>query len=149
MDRGTVLGVAEAMRNPSMTSFPVQVRSRECRSFAEQVKHELVPTLPSSMKLKARSGARSIAKGWPGCSETKAELVKYLARFIRLWRPRACDINAANALRVSRALRRAEYAAGDCGRAVWHIADHYGQIVELFEENGSSAFDAKIWLVIR
>jgi len=66
------------------------------------------------MKLRQDS-AGALRKGWPGCSETKAELVKYLRDSFDYGDRVLATINAQTLWPCRGALRRAEYALG-CGR---------------------------------
>src|SRR5437899_58003 len=74
-------------------------------------------------------------------------LIPISARFVRLWRARACDHQCAKRSGACRgALRRAEYAAGDCGRGgVAHSRSLWTNRGVFEDERDRTAFDAKIW----
>ena len=78
-------------------------------------------------------------KGGPSKAKTKAELLQYLRdSFDYSNQGSADDHHAKRAGAGERTLRGAEYQAGTGAvAAVWHIADHYGQIVEYLRMNGT------------
>src|SRR5437879_2334674 len=126
-------------RNPSMTSFPVQVSSREwvVRSFAEQVKHVACSNFAFFNEIEGKAPPEHCEKGGPAAAKTKAELVKYLRDSFDYGDRVLATINAQNALaRVEGPYAGPNTRLGIAVAAVWHIADHYGQIVEYLRMNG-------------
>src|SRR6266566_2851498 len=75
-----------------------------------------------------------------------AELVKYLRDSFDYGDRVLATINAQNALaRVEGPYAGPNTRLGIAVAAVWHIADHYGQIVEYLRMNGIVALHAEIW----
>src|ERR1700722_15414295 len=107
------------------------------RSFAEQVKHVACANYAFFNEIEGKTPPELCEKGGPSKAKTKAELLQYLRDSFDYSNRVLPTITTQNAL--DRATGR--YAApntklGLATVAVWHIADHYGQIVEYLRMNG-------------
>lgn len=131
------LAVAEAMPEDKYSFIPSDGEFKGVRSFAEQVKHVACANYAFFNEIEGKTPPEHCEKGGPDKARTKAELMKYLRDSFDYGNKVLTTINAQNAL------KRAEgpYAGpntqlGLAVAAVWHIADHYGQIVEYLRMNG-------------
>ena len=134
---GQFLAAAEAMPEDKYSFIPTAGNFEGVRSFAEQVKHVACANDAFFNEIEGKTPPDDCEKGGPSTAKTKAELVKYLRDSFAYGNGVLKTIDAKNAL------QRAEgrYAGpntrlGLAVTAVWHIADHYGQIVEYLRMNG-------------
>ena len=135
---GQFLGVAEAMPESKYDFVPSAGEFKGVRSFAEQVKHVACSNFAFFNEIEGKTPPEHCEKGGPAAAKSKAELVKYLRdSFDYGDRVLATIINAQNALvRVEGPYAGPNTRLGIAVAAVWHIADHYGQIVEYLRMNG-------------
>jgi uncharacterized damage-inducible protein DinB len=131
------LAAAEAMPEDKYMFIPTAGNFEGVRSFAEQVKHVACANYAFFNEIEGKTPPDDCEKGGPSSAKTKAELIKYLRDSFDYGNGVLKTLNAKNAL------KRAEgrYAGpntrlGLAVTAVWHIADHYGQIVEYLRMNG-------------
>lgn len=131
------LSVAEAMPEDRYSFVPTAGNFEGVRSFGEQVKHVACANYAFFNEIEDKTPPDDCEKGGPSPAKTKGELVKYLRDSFEYGNRVLRTINSRNAL------KRAEgrYAGpntrlGLAVTAVWHITDHYGQIVEYLRMNG-------------
>jgi uncharacterized damage-inducible protein DinB len=134
---GEFLGVAEAMPEAKYSFIPSAGEFKGARSFAEQVKHVACANFAFFNQIEGKTPPEHCEKGGPNPAKTKAELVKYLRDSFDYGHRVLATINAQNALaRVEGPYAGPNTRLGMVVTAVWHIADHYGQIVEYLRMNG-------------
>ena len=134
---GQFLGVAEAMPESKYDFVPSAGEFKGVRSFAEQVKHVACSNFAFFNEIEGKTPPEHCEKGGPAAAKTKAELVKYLRDSFDYGDRVLATINAQNALaRVEGPYAGPNTRLGIAVAAVWHIADHYGQIVEYLRMNG-------------
>jgi len=134
---GQFLGVAEAMPESKYDSVPSAGEFKGVRSFAEQVKHVACANFAFFNEIEGKTPPEHCEKGGPAPAKTKAELVKYLRDSFDYGDRVLATINAQNALtRVEGPYAGPNTRLGIAVAAVWHIADHYGQIAEYLRMNG-------------
>ena len=134
---GQFLGVAEAMPESKYDFVPSAGEFKGVRSFAEQVKHVACSNFAFFNEIEGKTPPEHCEKGGPAPAKTKAELVKYLRDSFDYGDRVLATINAQNALaRVEGPYAGPNTRLGIAVAAVWHIADHYGQIVEYLRMNG-------------
>ena len=134
---GEFLGVAEAMPEAKYSFIPSAGEFKGARSFAEQVKHVACANFAFFNQIEGKTPPEHCEKGGPNPAKTKAELVKYLRDSFDYGHRVLATINPQNALaRVEGPYAGPNTRLGMVVTAVWHIADHYGQIVEYLRMNG-------------
>jgi len=134
---GQFLGVAEAMPENKYAFVPTSGNFKGVRSFAEQVKHVACANIAFFNEIEGKTPPEHCEKGGPSDAKTKAELVKYLRDSFDYGNRVLGTINAQNALqRVNGPYAGPNSRLGMAVAAVWHVADHYGQIVEYLRMNG-------------
>ena len=107
------------------------------RSFAEQVKHVACANFAFFNEIEGKTPPDSCEKGGPAPAKTKAELLQYLRDSFAYGNKVLATINAQNAMdRVEGRYGGPNTKLGMPVIAVWHIADHYGQIVYYLRLNG-------------
>ncbi len=134
---GQFLTAAEAMPEAKYSFVPSAGEFKGVRSFAEQVKHVAFANFAFFNEIEGKTPPQSCEKGGPAPAKTKAELVKYLQDSFDYGHHVLATINEKNALaRVEGPYAGPNTRLGIAVTAVWHIADHYGQIVEYLRMNG-------------
>jgi len=109
----------------------------ELRTFAEQVKHVACSNFAFAAELDGRTPPASCDKGGPNPAKTRAQLLTYLRdSFAALNK----SLNAITSKNMYDPIE-GPYAGpntrlGLAGVAIWHVADHYGQIALYLRLNG-------------
>ena len=133
------LSVAEAMPTEKYSYIPSALGGKfdGVRSFAEQVKHVACANFAFFNEIEGKAPPDSCEKGGPAPAATKAELLKYLRDSFDNGNKVLTTINEKNAMdRVEGRYGGPNTKLGMAVIAVWHIADHYGQIVYYLRLNG-------------
>ena len=134
---GSFLGVAEAMPEDKYDFIPTVGKFDDARSFGEQVKHVACAQFAFFNEFERKQPPADCERGGHDSAKTKTELIKYLKDSFDYSNRVLTTLNEKNALdRVE-----GRYAAPNTKLAmgviaVWHISDHYGQLVEYLRMNG-------------
>jgi DinB superfamily len=128
--------VAEAMPEAKYGFIPTAGNFEGARSFGEQVKHVACGNFAFFNEIEKKTPPEGCEKGGPSPAKTKAELLQYLRESFDYGNKVLSTIDAKNALdRVEGRYAGPNTKLGIAVAAVWHIADHYGQIVEYLRMN--------------
>jgi len=128
--------VAEAMPEAKYNYVPTAGQFEGVRSFAEQVKHVACANFGFFNEIEEKTPPDGCEKGGPSPAKTKTELLKYLKDSFDYGNKVLQTIDAKNALdRVDGRYAGPNSKLGLAVAAVWHITDHYGQIVEYLRMN--------------
>jgi hypothetical protein len=133
------LSVAEAMPAEKYAYIPSAQGGKfdGVRSFGEQVKHVACANFAFFNEIEGKTPPADCEKGGPAPAKTKAELLQYLRDSFAYGNKVLATINAQNAMdRVEGRYGGPNTKLGVAVIAVWHIADHYGQIVYYLRLNG-------------
>jgi hypothetical protein len=133
------LSVAEAMPAEKYSYIPSAPGGKfdGVRSFAEQVKHVACANFAFFNEIEGKTPPGNCEKGGPAPATTKAELLKYLRDSFDYGDTVLATINEKNTMeRVEGRYGGPNTKLGMAVIAVWHIADHYGQIVYYLRLNG-------------
>jgi uncharacterized damage-inducible protein DinB len=142
---GTALGwaekgfftVAEAMPESKYSYIPTAGNFEGVRSFGEQVKHVACAQFAFFNEIEGKTPPEHCEKGGPSPAKTKAEILKYLRDSFDYGDRVLVTITPQNALdRVEGQYAAPNTRLGIASAAVWHIADHYGQLVVYLRLNG-------------
>jgi len=107
------------------------------RTFGEQVKHVACSNFAFFNEIEGKTPPSHCEKGGPAKAAGMAELIEYLHDSFDYGNRIAGTIDERNALaRVEEPYAAPNTRLGITVVAVWHIADHYGQIVEYLRMNG-------------
>lgn len=129
--------IAEAMPEAKYGYIPTAGNFDGVRSFAEQVKHVACANYGFFNEIEGKTPPEHCEKGGLAPAKTKAELLKYLKDSFDYGNKVLQTIDAKNVLdRVEGPYAGPNTKLGIAVAAVWHIADHYGQIVEYLRMNG-------------
>jgi uncharacterized damage-inducible protein DinB len=133
---GNFLGVAEAMPEDKYSFIPTTGKFDDARTFGEQVKHVACAQFAFFNEFEGKKPPDDCEKGGHDPAKTKAELIKYLKDSFDYSNRVVATLTAQNALdRVEGRYAGPNTKLGISVVAVWHITDHYGQIVEYLRLN--------------
>jgi len=131
------LSVAEAMPETKYSYIPTGGNFEGVRSFGEQVKHVACAQFAFFNEIEGKTPPEHCERGGPSKAKTKAELVKYLRDSFDYGDHVLATITAQNALdRVEGPYAGPNTRLGIAVAALWHITDHYGQLVVYLRLNG-------------
>jgi uncharacterized damage-inducible protein DinB len=134
---GNFLGVAEAMPENKYSFVPTTGKFDDVRSFGEQVKHVACAQFAFFNEFEGKKPPEDCEKGGHEPAKTKSELIKYLKDSFDYSNHVLATLTAKNALdRVEGRYAGPNTKLGISVVAVWHITDHYGQLVEYLRMNG-------------
>ena len=137
MVEGQLLGVAEAMPESKYSFVPTAGKFDDARSFGEQIKHAACAQFGFFNEIEHKTPPSECEKGGPSKASTKAELIQYLRDSFDYGNRVLATMTPQNALDIV----EGRYAGpntrlGMAVIAVWHMTDHYGQLVEYLRMNG-------------
>src|SRR5437660_2349920 len=131
------IGLAEAMPEDKNSYIPPVGKYDGVRSFGEQVKHVACAQFAFFNEFEGKKPPDDCEKGGHDPAKTKAELIKYLKDSFDYSNRVLATVTAKNALdRVEGRYAGPNTKLGISVIAVWHITDHYGQLVEYIRLNG-------------
>jgi len=134
---GQFLSIAEAMPESKYGFIPTAGNFEGARSFGEQVKHVACSHTAFFNEIEGKTPPAGCERGGPSKALTKAELIQYLRDSFDYGNRVLAATNARNALdRVEGRYAGPNTRLGMSITAVWHITDHYGQLVEYLRMNG-------------
>src|ERR1035438_8096970 len=125
------LTVAEAMPEDKYSFVPIAGKFDDVRSFGEQVKHVACSQFAFFNEFEGKKPPEDCEKGGHEPAKTKPELIKYLRDSFDYSNRVLATLTAKNAVeRVQGRYAAPNTKLGISVVAVWHITDHYGQLVE-------------------
>lgn len=134
---GEFLGVAEAMPEDKYGFIPSNGNFEGVRSFGEQVKHVACVQFALFNEFEGKQPPPLCEKGGPSPAKSKAELIQYLKQSFDYSNAVISRLTAANSLdRVDGRYAAPTTKLGISVASVWHVTDHYGQLVEYLRMNG-------------
>jgi uncharacterized damage-inducible protein DinB len=129
--------LAEAMPEDKWNFKPTQGDFAKVRTFGEQVKHVAcgneawAKQIAGEKPLPARCDL-----GGPNPATTKAEILAYLRDSFTMVDKAIADTNEQNLLQSNSGRYWGSNRLSALTAAVWHISDHYGQLVVYLRMNG-------------
>ncbi|HXM64287.1 MAG TPA: DinB family protein [Terriglobales bacterium] len=134
---GNFLALAEAMPEDKYSFIPTTGKFDDARSFGEQVKHVACAQFAFFNEFEGKKPPDDCEKGGHDPAKTKAELIKYLKDSFDYSNRVLATLTEKNALdRVEGRYAAPNTKLGISVAAVWHVTDHYGQLVEYLRLNG-------------
>lgn len=128
--------LAEAMPEEKWSFRPTQGAFTDARTFAEQVKHVACANEAWAKKLRGEKPPDHCDTGGPHPASTKADILAYLHETFVMMDEEIVKTKPDNLM----APMHGPYAGGNrlevLNSALWHISDHYGQLVEYLRMNG-------------
>jgi uncharacterized damage-inducible protein DinB len=134
---GNFIALAESMPEDKYSYIPTIGKFEGVRSFGEQVKHVACVQFALFNEFEGKKPPEDCEKGGHDPAKTKAELIRYLKDSFDYSNRVLATLAADNALdRVEGRYAGPNTKLGISVAAVWHITDHYGQLVEYLRLNG-------------
>lgn len=134
---GNFLGVAEAMPDDKYDYIPTAGKFDDARSFGEQVKHVACAQFAFFNEFEGKKPPEDCERGGHDSAKTKTELIKYLKDSFDYSNRVIQTLTADNALdRIEGRYAAPNTKLGISVVSVWHMTDHYGQLVEYLRMNG-------------
>ena len=131
------LSAAEAMPESKYSYVPATGNFDGVRTFGEQVKHVACAHFAFFNEMEGKTPPEHCEKGGPSKAATKAELLKYLRDSFDYGDKVLATLTPQNALdRVEGPYAGPNTRLGMAMAAIWHITDHYGQLVVYLRLNG-------------
>ena len=110
---------------------------KELRTFAEQVKHVACANFGFSAELDGKTPPPDCDKGGPSPAKTHDELIVYLRDSFKAMKKSIGAITPKNMFDpIEGPYAGPETRLGLGSVAIWHVADHYGQLVLYMRLNG-------------
>ena len=128
--------LAEAMPEEKWSFRPTQGAFTDVRTFAEQVKHVACANEAWARKLRRETSPDRCDKGGPSPARTKAEILAYLRESFVMMDGEITKSKLDNLLAPMRGPYAGDNRLEVLNSALWHISDHYGQLVEYLRMNG-------------
>jgi uncharacterized damage-inducible protein DinB len=117
--------------------IPTGGKFEDARSFGEQLKHVACAQVAFFNEFEGKKPPDDCEKGGHDSAKTKAELIRYLKNSFDYSNHVLSTLTEKNALeRVDGRYAGPNTKLGIAIVAVWHITDHYGQLVEYLRMNG-------------
>jgi hypothetical protein len=133
---GGFLGAAEAMPEDKYDYIPTAGKFDDARSFGEQVKHVACAQFAFFNEFEGKKPPDDCERGGHDPAKTKAELIKYLKDSFDYSNRVIATLAPENALdRVEGRYAAPNTKLGISVASVWHMSDHYGQLVEYLRMN--------------
>jgi uncharacterized damage-inducible protein DinB len=109
----------------------------EVRTFGEQVKHVACANFAFAAELNGTKPPDACDKGGPSPAKTRVELLTYLRDSFTAIRKSLSEITAKNMYdAIEGPYAGPNTRLGLAGVCIWHVADHYGQLIIYLRENG-------------
>ena len=135
--QGNLIGLAEAMPEGKYSFIPSAGEFKTSRSFGEQLKHVACANIAFFNQIEKKTPPQECEKGGPSKASTKPELLKYLRDSFDYSNRVLLTVDSKSALeRVEGRYGGPDTQLGMAVTALWHIADHYGQLVVYSRMNG-------------
>jgi uncharacterized damage-inducible protein DinB len=125
---------------PTMPVKPAEVAAfgpTDMRTFAEEVKHVACSNFAFAAELDGKTPPPDCDKGGPNPAKTRAELLTYLRNSFAAMNDSLNAVTSKNMYDpIDGPYGGPNTRLGIAGLAIWHAADHYGQIVVYLRLNG-------------
>jgi uncharacterized damage-inducible protein DinB len=131
------ISAADAMPAEKYSFAPTKGEFKGVRTFGQQVKHVACANFAFFNEIQGETPPPDCLNGGPNPAKAKAELMDYLRDSFSYADQVMATINTRNVLDpVSGPYGGPSTRLGIAVLAVWHVSDHYGQIVEYLRMNG-------------
>lgn len=128
--------LAEAMPEDKWSFKPTQGEFKKVRTFGEQVKHVACGNEAWARQMAAEKPPARCDLGGPNPAKSKAEIMAYLRDSFAMVDKAIADTGADNLLHPNPGQYWGSNRLSALTATVWHISDHYGQLVVYLRMNG-------------
>lgn len=131
------IGLADAMPAAKWNFKPLHGEFKDVRTFGEMVKHVACANEGFAKEMHGAAPPDGCEKGGPNPAKTKSEIMKYLQDSFQMLDDEINLIDEKTAMQpVDGPYGGPNTRIGMAVLATWHVADHYGQMVEYVRMNG-------------
>ena len=130
------IALAEAMPEDKWNFKPTQGEFKGVRTFGEQIKHVACANEAWARQISGEKPPDRCDLGGPNPAKTKSEILQYLHDSFALIDKAIGDTTAQNLLHANPGPYWGPNRLSALTAEVWHISDHYGQLVEYLRMNG-------------
>lgn len=130
------IALAEAMPEDKWSYKPTQGNFNNVRTFGEQIKHVACGNEAWARQINGEKTPERCDIGGPNPAKTRAEILAYLRDSFALMDKAIAATNADNLLQPNHGKYWGPNRLSALTAAVWHVSDHYGQLVEYLRMNG-------------
>lgn len=131
------LTLADEMPEDKWNFKPTQGEFKGVRTFAEMVKHVACANEGFAREMHGAAPPEGCEKGGPNPARTKFQIMQYLNDSFQMLNDEFNTIDEKTALQpVDGPYGGPNTRIGIALLATWHVADHYGQLVEYVRMNG-------------
>ncbi len=131
------MSLADAMPDGKWSFKPAHGEFKDVRTFAKMVKHVAGANEGFAKEMRGEPAPERCESGGPNPAKSKAEIMKYLRDSFAMLTEQFNGIDEKNAMQpVDGPYGGPNTRMGMVVLAAWHVADHYGQLVEYLRMNG-------------
>ena len=128
--------LAEAMPEEKWSFKPTQGAFTDVRTFGEQVKHVACANEAWAKKLRDEKPPDHCETGGPNPAKTKTEILAYLHETFVMMDGEITKTRLDNLMAPVKGFYAGDNRLEVLNSALWHISDHYGQLLEYLRMNG-------------
>lgn len=128
--------LAEAMPEDKWNFKPTQGAFTDVRTFGEQVKHVACANEAWAKKLRGEKSPERCDTGGSSPAKTKSEILAYLHESFDMMDGEIAKSKLDNLMAPMKGAYAGDNRPEVLNSALWHISDHYGQLVEYVRMNG-------------
>jgi uncharacterized damage-inducible protein DinB len=130
------IALADAMPQDKWAFRPTQGQFKGVRSFGEQVKHVACANEAWAKQIGGEKPPERCDLGGPNPAKTKVEIMAYLRDSFAMVDKAIANTSPENLLRPNPGPYWGPNRLSAMTATVWHVSDHYGQLVEYLRMNG-------------
>jgi uncharacterized damage-inducible protein DinB len=128
--------LVEAMPEDKWNFKPTQGEFKEARTFGEQVKHVACANQAWAKQIAGEKPPARCDLGGPNPAKTKAEILAYLRESFSSIDKAITETSAENLMHANPGPYWGPNRLSALTATLWHVSDHYGQLVEYLRMNG-------------
>ena len=130
------IALAEAMPEDKWSFKPTQGEFKNVRTFGEQVKHVACGNEAWAKKILGEKPPARCDLGGPNPAKSKAEILAYLKESFKTIDKVIAETDDKNLMQSTPGPYWGANRLSSLTATVWHISDHYGQLVIYLRMNG-------------
>ena len=131
------IALAEAMPEDKWNFAPTQGEIKGVRTFGEQIKHVACGNEAWAKQMAGEKTPERCDLGGPNPAKTRSEILSYLRESFAMMDKAIADTNADNLLQPNKGRYWGPNRLSALTAAIWHVSDHYGQLIEYLRMNGA------------
>ena len=130
------VSLADAMPADRWTFKPTNGEFKDVRTFGEQVKHVACSNEAWALQVSGGKPPERCHLGGPNPAKSKAEIMAYLRESFTMLNKALGETGTGNLLKPTPGPYWGQNRLSALTAAIWHVSDHYGQLVVYLRMNG-------------